>query len=289
MPVTLPPLADWSRLAEEPDRLVPLPTPPGEPPLFMRFRRIPPGWFWMGSRGLYHDEEPPHRVVVPHEFWLGKFVVTQEEWSSVVRAPSGLKELNADPSEFKGPRRPVETVSWEDATTWCTALTESFVGPLAGWTARLPWEVEWEYACRAGTETDYWNGDGVEALAQVGWYDDNSGQQTHPVDEVPMADSREHPAGLVGMHGNIWEWCQDAGDDLAYAKRSDPWRGQEWTAAESGQETAQRVLRGGSWGDSARRCQSAVRGRNRADDRYLLIGFRVCLVPGPSAQEARGA
>ena len=100
-----------------------------------------------------------------------------------------------------------------------------FVGPLAGWTARLPWEVEWEYACRAGTETDHWNGDGVEALAQVGWYDDNSGQQTHPVDEVPMADSREHPAGLVGMHGNIWEWCQDAGDDLAYAKRSDPWRG----------------------------------------------------------------
>src|SRR5208283_3530718 len=109
-------------------------------------------------------------------------------------------------------RRPVEQVNWNDATAFCEWLTEWKGLPKEIATVRLPTEAEWEYACRAGADTDYYNGDGEAALAEVAWYDGNSGNYTHPVDER----SESHPFGLHGMHGNVWEWCQDVFDPNAY-------------------------------------------------------------------------
>lgn len=282
------PAADWTAAAAEPD--YPLPLPGG---LTMLFRRIPKGSFLMGSRGFSTHEEPIHRVVIQDDFWLGKFVVTQAQYAAVVRGCPGL-ELDPDPSNFKGATRPVEQVSWDDVTAWCAAL--------AGWAGlpkdvvaiRLPLEAEWEYACRAGTETEYYSGDGAAALAQVGWFEDNSGKQTHEVDEKPET----HPAGLHGMHGNVWEWCLDVSDKNAPRKRHFVWAAREWKLADAGgdvtysfdpikpDQAPNRVLRGGSWECSARGGRSAARDSGKPDVRYWFFGFRVCLVRGPVPQPA---
>ena len=280
----------WSALAAEPDLEVPLPVPAGGSALAMRFRRIPAGEFVMGSRGNNSNEEPPHRVILPHDFWLGTFVVTQEEWQAVVEAcrPAGLE---ASPSRFKGRRRPVETVSGDDVQAWCKAWHAWLGGDRHDLSLdlrelRLPSEAEWEYACRAGSETEYWNGDGEAALREVGWFDGNSGGETHDVDEPVIPGSPEqHPAGLAGMHGTVVEWCEDCFDPRAYRDRPDGWHAaepwSEWDEASMG--LRDRVIRGGAWVDAAGRCRSASRSWNWPDGRYGLQGFRVCLVRGPAA------
>jgi len=283
---------DWSALAAEPDLEVPLPVPAGQAALSMRFRRIPAGAFVMGSRGNNPNEEPPHRVILPHDFWLGKFVVTQEEWQALVEAcgPAGLE---ASPSRFKGERRPVERVSWDDVQAWCQAwhawLRQDGHAPSLGLRElRLPSEAEREYACRAGSETDFWNGDGEAALREVGWFGGNAGGETHDVDEPVVAGSPErHPAGLVGMHGNVWEWCGDCYDRGAYRARPDGWPAKkpwsEWDEASMG--LRDRVIRGGAWYYTAGRCRSAYRSWNWPGDRGDGQGFRVCLVRGPAAEK----
>jgi len=284
--------AAWAALAAEPDLEVPLPVPAGQAALSMRFRRIPAGAFVMGSRGNNSNEEPPHRVILPHDFWLGKFVVTQEEWQALVEAcgPAGLE---ASPSRFKGERRPVERVSWDDVQAWCQAwharLRQDDHAPsLDLRELRLPSEAEWEYACRAGSETDYWNGDGEAALREVGWFDDNAGGETQDVDEPVIPGSPEqHPAGLVGMHGNVWEWCGDCYDRGAYRARPAGWPAEEpWSEwDEDSKEYRRRVIRGGAWISAAGWCRSAYRDRVRPDGRSVFLGFRVCLVRGPAARQ----
>ena len=284
--------AAWAALAAEPDLEVPLPVPAGQAALSMRFRRIPAGAFVMGSRGNNPNEEPAHRVILPHDFWLGKFVVTQEEWQGLVEActPAGLE---ASPSRFKGRRRPVETVSWDDVQAWCEAWHAWLRGDghdlsLHLRELRLPSEAEWEYACRADSETEYWNGDGEAALREVGWFDGNAGGETHDVDEPVVASSPErHPAGLMGMHGNVWEWCVDCSDRGAYRARPDGWPAKnpwsEWD--EDLEEYRLRVIRGGAWFNTAGGCRSASRDWSRPDGRIDDRGFRVCLVRGPAARQ----
>ena len=278
----MPPLDLWKQAARQSDHTVML---PGKVPMF--FRRIPligdsPGSFLMGSRGKRADEEPRHRVIIAREFFLGTFVVTQEQWRGGARKCAALKE-RAEPSDEsqKGTRRPVDSVDWHEAMTFCEWLTQSGLLP-AGFTACLPSEAQWEYACRAGSETEYYNGDGEAALAEVAWYAENSGSQTHPVDEKAEA----HPFGVFGMHGNVWEWCRDAWDKDAYKKRADG-AAEPLTSPEA--ENPPRVLRGGSWIFAARFCRSAVRLRYVPVDRFGYVGFRVCLVPGPPDQPERGA
>jgi formylglycine-generating enzyme required for sulfatase activity len=284
--------AAWAALAAEPDLEVPLPVPAGQAALALRFRRIPAGAFVMGSRGNNPNEEPPHRVILPHDFWLGKFVVTQEEWQALVEAcgPAGLE---ASPSRFKGQRRPVETVSWDDVQAWCQAwhawLRQDGHAPSLGLRElRLPSEAEREYACRAGSETDFWNGDGEAALREVGWFGGNAGGETHDVDEPVVAGSPErHPACLVGMHGNVWEWCGDCYDRGAYRARPDGWPAEkpwsEWD--EDSKEYRSRVIRGGAWRYTAGGCRSAYRLRLGPGGRLGDRGFRVCLVRGPAARQ----
>ncbi len=223
------------------------------------FRWCPPGKFKMGSptsEAGREDRENQVNVELTHGFWLGEVVVTQELFRAV---------LNPDPSHFKGPQRPVEQVSWEEAQAFCQKLTQQLrdEGILApDWRVCLPTEARWEYACRAGTTTAYFFGNDAARLGQFAWFDGNSGKETHPV------GTREaNPWGLRDMHGNVWEWCADwYGDKLT--------GGTNPAGASSG---SGRVDRGGCWFISAGFCRSANRSRNDPSNRFNDLGFRLCL------------
>ena len=289
---------DWSAVGAASDVLVPLPSNRIEERLSMRFRKIPAGTFLMGSRGYSAREEPRHRVEIPHDFWLGKYVVTQEEWKWCVsklglnihiwtgNEPRSLKKFEPQPSRFKGGRRPVEQVSWDDCRAWCTAwrtwLREKFPNEwFSSVDVDLPSEAHWEYACRAGGNTEFWNGDGEAALLTVGWFAENAGGQTHDVDEPVVSGVAEHhPAGLIGMHGNVLEWCSDAFLEGTYRRRKDGYSTDFHKSIaddETGASVA-RATRGGSWRSAAGRCRSASRERDWPGDRIGDHGFRVCLL-----------
>jgi formylglycine-generating enzyme required for sulfatase activity len=163
---------------------------------------------------------------------------------------------------------PVEEVEWAHARAFLKRLSG-----LARSRFRLPTEAEWEYACRAGTTTRFWSGDGEEHLARVGWYEENS----QSVTVWPMGDNTTHPVGellanafgLYDMHGNVWEWCADLWDEHYYARspKKDP-------RCKRG-EPGWRVIRGGyAWGDAAC-CRSASRTWHSADCSHNDLSFRV--------------
>jgi formylglycine-generating enzyme required for sulfatase activity len=252
----------------------------------MAFRLIPAGAFRMGSRGNYPAEEPGHQVRIAQPFWLAETPVTQAQFALWTEA-EGIEHGN----HFKGhPDRPAQNVDWRQAAGYCCWLTGVQAGKLPktphdDWFACLPTEAEWEYACRAGSETDYFNGDGEAALVEVGWYNGNSGGETHAVDE-PVGGRVE--VGLRGLHGNVWEWCHDGWDAAAYRRQvegdEDQWhRARASDNASRREEMLQhsrhRVLRGGSWIDAAGLCRSASRLGWPPADRYRYFGFRVCMAP----------
>ena len=273
-----------------------LPVPPGGEPLAMPFCRIPAGEFRMGSRSGISREEPRHPVRLAEDFWLGRDVVTQGEYRQVLQGlglagtkrPDG-ETWNDSPSKHEGSDRlPVERVSWDDARLWCEALSIWLEREGSPWRVRLPTEIEWEYGCRGGTETEYWTGDDEAALVDVAWFANNSGGKPHAVDEplLPSGDSPKSSAfGLVGMHGNVWEWCADSWTD-GYASRADGWVAQPSAAAGDPPRADRfRVFRGGAWDFSAGGCRSAYRNRYWPDARDASQGFRVCLVRGPAAEK----
>ena len=242
----------WQAARDAADAIVALPPLGGGGAPVELFLRLVEGsgsaGFRMGSRGNDFDEEPTHRVVIADDFYLGTFVVTQDQWAAVWPGidaarwyPKGRPWGDAPgprPSGF-GDRpdsgfSPVGRVSWYDAVAFCELLTAHLkvVGgrnPPAGgcWRFCLPTESEWEYACRggregAGRDTEYWNGDGEAALREVGWFAGNADRRTHAVTEPVIAGEPEaHPLGLFGMHGNVWEWCYDEWDSGAYRRRLD--------------------------------------------------------------------
>ena len=240
---------------------------------------VPGGSFLMGSPGDEVDREevesPQHRVVVP-AFFMGRYPVTQAQWAAVAALPKIDRELEPNPSEFKGENRPVETISWHDATEFCRRLAQKTNRPY-----RLPTEAEWEYACRAGTTTPFHFGETISTdlanYAGTETYGQGSKgeyrQETTPVDRFGVAND----FGLCDMHGNVWEWCEDHWHSNYEGAPAD---GSAWldTGAE---EDASRVLRGGSWGDNPRVCRSASRNGNGAGIRnYVNVGFRVvCFAP----------
>lgn len=207
----------------------------------VRFRRMPPGEFMMGSDSGGADEKPAHRVKIEKPFYMAVAEVTQAQWERV---------MGNTPSRFKGPNLPVECVSWEDAQEFCRRLSEK-----EGARYRLPLEAEWEYACRAGAATEYYWG--AEMDDGCCWHNGNSGRTTHE------AGARTPNAwGLHDMAGNVWEWCEDV-----YCP------GYGAAAGTSGE--ARRVLRGGSWDSNAGSCRCAA--RNCDNSRYSAgyVGFRV--------------
>jgi len=243
---------------------------------------IPPGTFRMGSptnevdRG--GDEGPQTEVIISRGLLMGKHEVTQGEY---------LALTGDNPSYFNGDRagkppasygtdltRPVEWVSWSDATAYCAALSdrEQAAGRIpTNCVYRLPTEAEWEYACRGWTSTRFSYGDdpGYTNLTNYAWYLGDSGEMTHPVEQ-----KLPNPWGLYDMHGNVSEWCQDWFGDYPGGIAVDP----------QGPETGtSRVIRGGNittWVPNAGLCRSAHRSYFSPDDRTSIIGFRAVLVPG---------
>ena len=181
----------------------------------MTFLHIPAGRFRMGQRGGETNEEPVTDVEVD-EFWMGETPVTQEQYRVMAegcteKLSSIEGNLGSEPSHFKdredSAMRPVEHVNWFDARVVADWLQEKMrvAGTLpTGCVVDLPPEDHWEYACRAGTETDYWSGTGDAALAQAGWYGGNASGETHPARE-----KKPNNFGLYDMHGNVNEWCLD--------------------------------------------------------------------------------
>lgn len=230
--------------------------------------KIPGGEFIMGSpeSELYRSSHKTQHTVHVSSFLMGKYPVTQAQWKAVAALPQIERELDPDPSHFKGENRPVESVSWYDAAEFCRRLSAH-----TGRTYRLPSEAEWEYACRAGTTTPFYFGRTL--TTDLANYDG-----THTYGRGPKGEYREQttevgsfPAnafGLCDMHGNVWEWCEDRWHDSYEGAPTD---GSAWLS--DGDE--ERVLRGGSWPDLSRSCRSASRGGLRPDNDGFDLGFRV--------------
>jgi len=247
---------------------------------------IPAGSFRMGNITNHPDgtrhEKPVHEVIITQPFLISRKEVTQYQYEIV---------MGSNPSFFKGPDLPVELVTWYDAVEFCNELSRrqdldtcysgSGTNILCDFTAngyRLPTEAEWEYACRAGTETDFHTGNLMypayvpldPALDRAGWYYTNSGCADHNSGRThPVGEKEPNAFGLYDMHGNVWEWCWDWLDSNPYASGAtkDP-RGPA-----SG---SYHILRGGSWGSPAGSCRSARRSADISPDgRQKYNGFRV--------------
>ncbi len=260
----------------------------------MAFRLIPAGSFLMGSRGYGKEEEPSHRVVIAEPFWMAETPVTQAQFA-VWTVAEGIEHKN----HFDGKLdHPAESMDWFQAVAFGQSLVgqcaAQFPSGFAG--AVLPSEAQWEYACRAGTETEYYTGDGEAVLAEAGWYgEDWDTGSTHAVAGKPA-----NLFHLYDMHGNVWEWCSDVRDEMAYRKRPGFFNSRAWTLEDAGPQVEymneedrrnghpRRVLRGGSWFDSAGLCRSAIRGRRRPGIRRWILGFRLALVPGPGGGGQQG-
>ena len=244
--------------------------------VFLELIRILSGEFMMGSpedeEGHHKSEGPQHNVSVP-EFWMGQYPVTQQEWRIVSGYEKVERDLEPDPSRFKGERRPVERVSWYEAKEFCDRLSKH-----TGRTYRLPTEAEWEYACRGGTTTPFnfgptlsakysnYRATSVYGPGEPGDYR----QETVDVDHFKVAND----FGLCDMHGNVLEWCQDHWHDDYHGA---PLDGSAWL--EDPLHNNGRVFRGGSWFNPPRFCRSAFRFHCAPVDQSDLLGFRVVLAP----------
>lgn len=264
-----------------------LPLPHLSPP--HRLLHISGGSFLMGSDDnsakAKYDGKPAHEVLLS-DFCLGEFAVTQDLWAAV---------MGENPAANKGERLPVEQVSWFDAVVFCNRLSletsrqpcyKTPAGQIYGLTPtkkwglpnkgevpcdftangyRLPTEAEWEYAARGGAANHARSGmyAGGDLLEQVGWYDNNSDNQTHAVGLLlPNA------LGLYDMSGNVWEWCHDWYDAYNGKPEKNP-RGPE--------KGTSRVLRGGRYFNPTRYCRAAYRADNGPGDRDSDLGFRLAL------------
>jgi formylglycine-generating enzyme required for sulfatase activity/uncharacterized caspase-like protein len=231
------------------------------------------GNFLMGSSetesGLINNEKPQHSVTI-QPFLIGKYPITQAQWKAVAAFPKVNRDIELEPSHFKGADKPVEQVSWYDAVEFCDRLSRK-----TGREYRLPTEAEWEYACRAGTTTPFHFGETI--TPDVANYDCNysykSGpkakgsyrKQTSPVTNFAFAND----FGLFDMHGNVWEWCLDYWHESYHEA---PTNGSAWLTDNNNNS---RVLRGGSWLNDPRDCRSAHRDYGDSDTRFNRFGFRI--------------
>lgn len=238
-----------------------------------RFRWIEPGEFWMGSPGgeaeRFSDEGPRHMVRLTEGFWLADTTCSQSVWASV---------MGGNPSHFTDdPHNPVEQVSWDDVQGFLREVEKR----LPGVKADLPTEAEWEYACRAGSETAFSWGAGI--TPDQANYDATESYANGPRGEyraktVPVKSYAPNAWGLYQMHGNVFEWCADGRRDYASAPQVDP----------RGPAGVYRVLRGGSWGSYGRNCRAANRGWDGPGDRFNDVGFRLALrSKGPEGSAER--
>ncbi len=244
--------------------------------LKMKLVWCPAGTFTMGSPESEFGRAEGERqveVTLTKGFWLGKYEVTQSEWKQVMLSEpwKGEKQTKV------GDDYPATFVSWEDAMEFCCKLTtrerEARRIPDA-WEYTLPTEAQWERACRALTETTFSFGNDESEVGEYAWFLDNTIKAAE-IYAHRVGQKKTNPWGLCDMHGNATEWCRDCYGSLPLPGGRDP----------EGGET--RVVRGGSWLLTARRCRSAGRTGIIATPsaRTSDFGFRVaCTRPFPGAQ-----
>ncbi len=213
--------------------------------------RVPAGSFTMGSESGQPDEKPARKVWVDG-FLIDRYEVTQAQYDKLI--PEG----NA--AHFKGPDRPVEQISWVRAVLYCNARSkadglescydeETGACNLEASGYRLPTEAEWEYACRAGTSSDYFFGANAGDLKDYAWHADNASKTTHPVGK-----KKPNPWGIHDMLGNVAEWCNDPYDAGYYKTAPD-----KNPPGPKPADGAKYVLRGGAWNSTAKACRCAYR------------------------------
>jgi formylglycine-generating enzyme required for sulfatase activity len=224
---------------------------------------IPGGTFQMGSTATgflgqtkpVSYETPQHSVSVK-QFAIGKYEVTQEQWSAV---------MGTTPSRFTGTNLPVELVSWADANEYVKKLSEK-----TGKNYRLPTEAEWEYAARAGSQAAYSFGSFEMELEKFAWFFTGfnlNGKSTNPV-----GGKLPNGFGLFDVHGNVFEWTQDCWN-INY--EGAPFDGTAWTTG----DCSRRVIRGGSWVTPREGLRSASRDRSLLEARQDHYGLRVVMAP----------
>ena len=228
---------------------------------------ILPGTFMMGSDHSQEDSEegderPVHRVTINYSFYMGKYEVTQAQYRAV---------MGSNPSGFTGDRLPVDSVGYPEAVEFTRRLNARN----DGYTYRLPSEAEWEYACRAGTTTDFAYGpslsstqanfDGTEPFG-------DAPKGVNRGETVPVGRFLPNAWGLYDMHGNVMEWCLDAYHDSYEGAPTD---GSAWM---SDDRTGMRILRGGSYFDTGNELRSPSRERLNPVICDGNIGFRVVAV-----------
>lgn len=250
--------------SQEKEKVLPDPTP-RKMEILTRFAeefvKLPPknadraaDSFMMGSDAA-SDEQPPHQVMI-RPFAMAKYETTQELYHVV---------MGKNPSKWRGLRNAVEVVSWAEANEFCQKATQELrqsklLDDKA--TIRLPSEAEWEYACRAGTKTKWSHGDVLDELGKFCWYKANSKGF-----DPPVGEKLANPWGLYDMHGYNWEWVAD---DWQPGYKDAPTDG----SARRVTGAKDRVIRGGSWNDSADAARSSARHHVPADTRNDKIGFR---------------
>ena len=273
----------------------------------MKFVLIPAGDFEMGGGGDFEfseDEFPRHRVSISQPFYLGQFEVTIAQFRQFVTSARYKTQAETDgkrwlgvhldnSDEFKkdpnfswrnagfkqADNHPVVNVTWNDAKSFCAWLSRN-----DGVVCRLPTEAEWEYACRGGTTTAWWNGDVIESLSTIENTPDGTADQAYPnwrtiksedghIFTAPVGSFKANPFGLFDMHGNVSEWCED--DLREYSKIA------ELTVDPIGSteiefiEIASRAYRGGSYYGEPTESRASKRKSQLANFPFFNRGFRV--------------
>lgn len=232
--------------------------------LGMRFRLIPAGTFMMGSLNSEKqrsENEPQHLVMICTSFYMAKYQVTQKEWESVIQSnPSGFTKSHDD--------APVDSVSWNNCREFLDRLCEKEEVKKCAY--ELPTEAEWEYACRAGTQTPFCYGNNLDSrMANFNGYFPYGDGIRDEYREVttPVGMFMSNAWGLYDMHGNVWEWCQDWYGDYG-GDTKDP-KGPALGSS--------RVVRGGSCMVHAEECRSASRSHDAPDQCWYGSGLRLCI------------
>lgn len=218
--------------------------------------RVPAGVYEMGSENElpFAIETPVHTVSIASPFFIGKLPVTQRQYEALMKA---------NPSAFRdSPDLPVENVTWFDANIFCRRLTE-----ITDRLICLPSEAKWEYACRAGSFTDYHFGETAKSLDEYAWYDGNSHERTHPA-----GLKNPNAWGLQDIVGNVWEWCED---EWHGSYEGAPQDGSAWVSNQ--QRCGRRCVRGGAWDMDAFRCRSSYRSFDWEDAATNRLGFRIVI------------